>query len=293
MKKHLYLLTVLLFCLSCKQTCNQKQSPKVTEEKAPVVSAADQKLLGFWVGDFIADEYKENTEFVNINKLNIALKNIIGDSVTAQSIVAGNNRMMKGKIIRGSNSISFELSEPGNEKYDGKFTFDLVNDTLKGFWEAYDQTLPVTKRSFKLTKRTFVYRANLMLPENDYYDEYSAQQKKITDTIDGQEESYTQDYYRAASESVYKINSSTQRLTEAELKNLKKLDLEILRNTIYARHGLSFKKKGYRQFFDFVDWYVPVSDNVEADLTAIEKANVKLLKRFEKYAVDNYDTFGR
>ena len=69
--------------------------------------------------------------------------------------------------------------------------------------------------------------------------------------------------------------------------------LEIIRNTIYARHGLSFKKKTFRQFYDPVDWYIPVSKDVSADLTDLEKKNELLLKRFEKYATDNYDYYGR
>ncbi|WP_199136765.1 hypothetical protein [Pedobacter sp. ASV12] len=58
-------------------------------------------------------------------------------------------------------------------------------------------------------------------------------------------------------------------------------------------HSYTFKKIGYRQFFDPVEWHVPVTDNVGGQLSATEKANIKLLMRFEKYATDNYDTFGR
>jgi hypothetical protein len=99
--------------------------------------------------------------------------------------------------------------------------------------------------------------------------------------------------YREASQSILTLNSSTQKLKESDVKNLKKIDLEILRNTIFARHGLTFKTKTVRQFFDDVEWYIPVSDNVNNELTAVEKENVVLLKRFEKYAEDNYDSFGR
>ena len=83
------------------------------------------------------------------------------------------------------------------------------------------------------------------------------------------------------------------KLQEIDVKNLKKLELEIIRNTIFARHGYTFKKKTYRQFFDPVAWYVPVSNDVSGSLSDLEKENITLLKRFEKYAIDNYDTFGR
>lgn len=82
-------------------------------------------------------------------------------------------------------------------------------------------------------------------------------------------------------------------MTETDLKNLKKLELEIIRNTIFARHGYTFKKKAVRQFFDPVDWYVPMYDDVQDKLTTLELKNIALLNRLEKYAEDNYDTFGR
>jgi hypothetical protein len=77
------------------------------------------------------------------------------------------------------------------------------------------------------------------------------------------------------------------------LSRIQKLELEIIRNTIFARHGYTFKKKSFRQFFDPIDWYIPVTDNVSNKLTLLEKKNILLLNRFQKYAEDNYDSFGR
>jgi hypothetical protein len=59
-----------------------------------------------------------------------------------------------------------------------------------------------------------------------------------------------------------------------------KSDLEVIRNTIYARHGYSFKNRRMRYIFDgYVDWYMPVSVDIRDQLTAVEKQNVELLKR--------------
>jgi hypothetical protein len=51
--------------------------------------------------------------------------------------------------------------------------------------------------------------------------------------------------------------------------------------------------KDIRGEFDHEDWYVPVSTDVRNDLTAIEKKNEALIKRYEKYAAEYYDDFGR
>jgi len=62
---------------------------------------------------------------------------------------------------------------------------------------------------------------------------------------------------------------------------------------VFARHGLSFKKSSFRYFFESSDWYVPVSNNVDKELTILERQNIALLKRMEEYAEDHYDAFGR
>ncbi|MEE1947137.1 YARHG domain-containing protein [Pedobacter sp. KR3-3] len=292
MKKLCFLvLSIAIYCTACQ---NKDQKTTSAEQSATAPKLEHQNLNGFWVGDFIAEEYKEDETFHVSNKINLAIKSIVNGVVTAQSIVAGNKRPLTGKMTERNGRIIFNLAEPGDNKYDGRFEFELVKDTLVGTWTAYDTTLPVTKRSFKLTPKEFSYNPNVMLSgENDYIDYYSSQTKTRVDTVEGVVDTLKDNYYRQANNIVYTVNSSTHAFTEAELKNLKKLDLEILRNTIFARHGYTFKKIGYRQFFDPVEWYVPVTDNVDVKLSAIEKANIKLFVRFEKYATDNYDTFGR
>ena len=122
-----------------------------------------------------------------------------------------------------------------------------------------------------------------------------ARKTKINSYVDdeGNTQTYENTVYRSATDAVYKINASKEKLTEKRIKNLRKLDLEIIKNAIYARHGYSFKKQTYRNFSEYTDWYVPVSNNVDAELTPLEKENIVLLSRFTKYAEDHYDTFGR
>jgi len=271
----------VLFVISCKHKHNTEADlgPKIHAE-----------WVGNWVGDFVAKEYKENTNFSYINKINIRMINISTDNeVVAQSIVAGHKRKLTGSFNPSNNS--FILKEPRTDKYDGIFEFSIANDTIKGDWKAIDTSLPVTRRDFVLTKVVFVYNKNLMLPDVEDYVDYNNGLKKSAKDEDGQ--TYTETYYRQATDIILKLNASTTLLKEEDLKNLKKLDLEIIRNTIFARHGYTFKKKTIRQFFDPVDWYVPMYDDVKDKLTDIELKNIAVLSRFEKYAEDNYDTFGR
>ncbi|MFC4817592.1 YARHG domain-containing protein [Flavobacterium sp. GCM10023249] len=296
MKKLLVVSALFAVLVSCK-----KEAEKPLAQKETVVKDAEQfkELYGNWVGDFIAEEYDTVGEFVHSNKINIVIKNIVGNQVLGQNVVAGNKRLLSGEVkVADLNEFRFELKEPGDSKRDGVFTFIIKNDTLAGEWIPNNPKAVVKKRVYKLTKQKFAYNPNLMLPNDEDYTQFMDQYSMKIDTVeyeteDGEKETYEDELYRTASDIVTKLNSSTTLLKESDVKNLKKLELEILRNTIFARHGYTFKKKTYRQFFDPVDWYVPVSDDVANELTVIEKQNIKLLQRFEKYAEENYDTFGR
>jgi YARHG domain len=229
-----------------------------------------------------------------VNKINLIIKKIENNRVFAKSIVAGNSRSISGTMDENDGEFQFILNEPGDDKYDGAFDFKIIGDTLSGTWKSFDKKLHVTGRSFKLVKQKFEYNPKLMLPaEGDYVDYFSQKIDSTSYEYEGKTEYEYAETYRMASDIITKINASTTKLEEIDLKNLKKLELEIIRNTIFARHGFSFKKKSFRQFFDPVAWYVPVSNDVSAALTSTEKSNIALLKRFEKYAEDNYDSFGR
>ena len=290
MKKYLILLLIITF-FSCK-----KEEKKISQNTKEIVVDKYKNIYGNWVGNFIVDETQGDDEnFVYSNKINIVIKKIDNNKVEGLSIVSGNKRILTGIIKEENGVLDFELTEPGNDKNDGKFYFTISGNELKGNWYANDKKASVISRYFKLTKQKFKYDPTLMLPaDGDYVDYFSTKIDSITAKEDSEiEETEYSDTFRFASDVITKINSSTTLLVDEDLKNLKKLELEILRNTIYARHGYSFKKKSYRQFFDPVDWYIPVSDNVTNELTNTERLNINLLERFEKYAEDNYDSFGR
>lgn len=289
MKK--YLVFILISALfSCKR------ETKKIDYKTKGNADKYKNIYGNWVGNFTANETQDNGEdYVYSNKINIIIKKINHHKVEGFSIVSGNKRALKGIITEKNGILDFELNEPGDSKNDGKFYFTISNNELKGNWYANDKKAPVISRDYILTRQKFKYNPNLMLPKDgEYVDYFSKRIDSLKANKDPElEETENSETYRFASDVITKINSSTTLLKEKDLKNLKKLELEILRNTIFARHGYSFKKKSYRQFFDPVDWYIPISNDVTKELTNIERLNINILERFEKYAEDNYDSFGR
>ncbi|MBP2617370.1 YARHG domain-containing protein [Chryseobacterium jejuense] len=295
------LLTISL--LSCKKDgkTNESNKDSLTAKKdSVVIPEVHKEYYGVYTGDFagmekIVDdvdgsEYDENV----YKKISIKINRITKDSVYGQSIVNGNQRPVRG--VFNETSKSFVLDEPGNDKTDGRFEVKLSGDSLTGKWNAFNKkAVKAPLKSLKLIKKDFVYNPNFMLdPDSNLVDWNNPKDfvEKYTDD-DGKTESYTTSKNRVASDAIFKLNASKQKLNEKDLKNLRKLDMEIIKNSVFARHGYSFKKETYRDFFEQTNWYIPVSNNVDNDLSPMEKDNVALLNRFIKYAEDKYDSFGR
>ncbi|MDC8106081.1 YARHG domain-containing protein [Chryseobacterium sp. PTM-20240506] len=285
---------------SCKKEA-KSAGPAMAKKDSVVIPEIHKEYYGIYTGDFggkekVIDEYDGNEYEDNIfKKISVKINKITKDSVYGQSIVNGNQRPFRG--IFNEETKSFVLDEPGNDKTDGRFEIKLNNDSLTGKWTAFNKTaVKSPSKTLKLIKKDFVYNPNFMLDENSDLVDWSNPKdfiEKYTDEETGKTESYTTSKNRVASEAIFKINASKQKLTEKDLKNLRKLDMEIIKNSVFARHGYSFKKETYRNFFEHTDWYIPVSNNVDHDLSPVEKENVALLNRFIKYAEDKYDRFGR
>ena len=295
--------SVSMMIWSCKKenSPTDKKNDSIVAKKDTLVEPEFHKeLYGIYTGDFIGKEkvvgevgetYEENV----YKKISLKINRITKDSVYGQSIVSGNQRAFRG--IFNENSKSFILDEPGDDKTDGRFEVNLKEDSLIGKWAAFNKTaVKAPNKTLKLIKKNFAYNPNFMLNEDrDLIDWSNTKEfvEKYTNEETGETNSYTLEKNRVASDAVFKINASKQKLSEKELKNLRKLDMEIIKNAVFARHGYSFKKETYRYFFEQTDWYIPVSNNVDSELSPMEKENVALLNRFIKYAEDKYDYFGR
>jgi hypothetical protein len=291
MKKLLFYSILLLFVTACKDSEVSKsvesESQAITESTISETEKVNQEgLYGFYVGDFHALEYKENKKPSYNNKINISIDEIEGERVEGHSVVAGNSRPFSGTIKTISENVyQVEAKEPGDDKYDGEFSFtiSLKPASITGVWEANDKKLAVTKRDYILEKKNFKYDENLAISE--MYD-YSPLIEAYS-TSDGNNE------FETVTSSISEFNASNTVLKKEDLENMYKGDLEVIRNAIYARHGYTFQNRKMRYFFDSIDWYIPVYTGITDKLTDLEKKNIDLLKRYEAHSERYYDVFGR
>lgn len=75
---------------------------------------------------------------------------------------------------------------------------------------------------------------------------------------------------------------SERNVTEADIQGKTSLEIRIMRNSIYARHGRRFKSPYLQRYFNSLSWYKPVRDEIPAyELNKYEKHNIYWLKARE------------
>jgi hypothetical protein len=188
------------------------------------------------------------------NKITLLITKAEKGIVEGRSIVGGNDRPFSGTISETNGVYAIAAKEPGDDPNDGTFTF-RIDPAEPNVLTGSWQPLDnsMTIKDYKLVRKDFQYRTDV---------------------------------------GVYP-SASQRELQPEEVEEMMKSDLEQMRNEIYARHGYCFKKKEMRIQFEDLDWYVPASTDIRSKLTEIEKKNIALIKRYEKYADDYGDDFGR
>jgi hypothetical protein len=54
-----------------------------------------------------------------------------------------------------------------------------------------------------------------------------------------------------------------------------------MRNEIYARHGLIFKRNDVISYFSQQSWYQGKYENVSSMLTSVEQQNIEIISNYE------------
>ena len=171
--KILSILFAVLFLCSCGKQNKESASGKsednsnnikptsagVNEIKKQEVPDSVKKIYGYYTGGFLAVEYDDSSPLTYENKITVSVDSVLGDVLYGHSVVAGNDRPFKGSYVYTNGSYSAQVSEPGDDKFDGTFSFTInpALQTLTGTWTAFKKDIYVTKRQYDLKKNTFKY----------------------------------------------------------------------------------------------------------------------------------------
>lgn len=115
-----------------------------------------------------------------------------------------------------------------------------------------------------------------------FYDESIDVEESMV-VIDQDDESYSET--QEMDESGYEVVLSKRRLSESDLVGKSAKELEIMRNSIYARHGYKFKRDDLLQYFSQFSWYKPTTtDQTIAynEMSDIERYNIDFIKKHEQ-----------
>ncbi|HEX6280134.1 MAG TPA: YARHG domain-containing protein [Pyrinomonadaceae bacterium] len=188
------------------------------------------------------------------NKITLLITKAGGGVVSGRTIVGGNDRPFDGTVSLTDGSYNIEAREPGDHRDDGIFRFNIpAADPGELKGTWKPNDAKRPEKSYTLARKAFSYRAD-----------------------------------------VGNWPEASQRLLKtADVENLTKGELELMRNEIFARHGYCFNRKELRQQFENEEWYVPNTVDIKDFLTEIEKKNIALIKRYEKYAEEYGDEYGR
>ena len=188
------------------------------------------------------------------NKITMLITKADGNAVSGRTIVGGNDRPFDGTFTLENGVYTIVASEPGDHKDDGSFKFTIASTNPNEVTGTWKANdSKRPEKSYTLKRKQFEYKTN-----------------------------------------VGEWPQASQRLLkESDVENLVKDELAMMRNEIFARHGYCFTRKEMRQQFENEDWYVPNTVDIKGFLTDIEKKNIALIKRYEKYADDYGDDYGR
>jgi hypothetical protein len=75
---------------------------------------------------------------------------------------------------------------------------------------------------------------------------------------------------------------SERLLKENDVKYLTNWGMAVMKNEIYARHGMIFKPGMLKDHFEKQTWYHPSSTNVQSRLTSVERANLNYLESYKE-----------
>ncbi|HRQ90825.1 MAG TPA: YARHG domain-containing protein [Bacteroidia bacterium] len=185
--------------------------------------------------------------------MSLSLDKIVGQTMMGYSIVEDNERAFSGAWTQADGGIRIVAKEPGDHPFDGVFELAFQQGSNRLVGEWTPYDKKLAPAKLELARKEFKYNPKLG--------------------------KYPQ--------------SSTRLLKEKDVENMRPSELRIMRSEIYARHGYCFRLADMRDHFNETDWYIPVSVDIVARLTDIEKKNEALIKRYEKYGEEYYDGFGR
>ena len=123
--------------------CHQRPATATAAPLAGLSDSLAEKSMGIYTGQF------------SKGLITVVINYISGRTVSGYDIHKGLRRNINGQVTQQGDQLNFVLKEPGNNPFDGTFSFalDTVNWKIKGKWTPIDSAkMPV--RQLALSRKT-------------------------------------------------------------------------------------------------------------------------------------------
>lgn len=141
MKQLIFIFTLICAFSSCKEGQKNEIKDNQSNNAANDIYQYD-KLEGTYEGDFGGS-----------GDIRIVLRHVTGTHAVGYNLHKGLRRNISGKMNTDGKSFSFYLLEPGDNPYDGEFTFKIDTATFKltGSWKPLNNS-KLSAKTFTLNK---------------------------------------------------------------------------------------------------------------------------------------------
>lgn len=313
----IYLFVFVFGLISCENAIKNKIEPTLIASNEKVskpfgnkntIINSKEDLIGYWIYDFQDfDEDKYYGKFIFsfnkvdnnkiygklfINEQQIPIVMDLNEDNQKITIALRSNlksltlKKITFDVIKGSSQLEGKISVLGYEKNIENFKIEMIKKNFVYDIEGLIERMYVDEGKTGKGYREYDYEGEIVIidstAKNTKKEEVKAKPTRIE-----------REGYFATTHDIFKINPSKELIKKEVVENLSKADLYILNKLIYAKHGKIFGEKKLREYFLNHSWYLPVSNNVDSDLTEIEKENLDLLERYERNAKEYYQVFGR
>ena len=204
-----------------------------------------------------------------------------------QQMESSLSELLLGGKYRDANGKTYTISstEPHAEGFSSqskRFKFGKVYEIPMAVL-----VFPDVAYAFNKTPKGLVYFPVYYDHESDFYERaQNAKQIELTRILSPDEYEYplvSSKYLNVFEIRTYAGAFYGPFMMDMKLKTQNSLQaLATMRNEIFARHGYQFKSERWNTYFRAKTWYKPSKQNVDAELTEIEKANLDLIKAQEK-----------
>ena len=161
------------------------------------------------------------------------------------------------------------------------WTKDRISKIVRDFDYYVQFCIVRQKRGILLKKYYYSDDDKYQFKYNFYYWSQSEQRYILDESVTQEQlqNAYCpEDYFAYNGLQFSKLDS---KLIDADIKDLDKGQLRLMRNAVYARHGRTFKSVDLQSLWECYTWYKKNPNYSDSLLTDIDKYNIELIQKYE------------